>query len=220
MRLRTFRVRIFFIVASLVVCAVLFFGYRSRAAANKIFGNMTYFTSCPYLAEKVTLVNGYRVVRNFRLHVSMWYEGHYVYGDFNHDGLRDAAVIIGESQGGSDDETRLAFLINNGTGLVHRQSTGFGRAEINSLKMHDGKVIVDMFVLQDGDCMAGPTHHVKSVIEYEEGRDWIEGERISARSVLDPLILILKDHSLTYTLQRWDDLMPAGQTGDLSLRSR
>ncbi len=193
-----------YIILCFISCTIFLFGYQSRAAANKTFGNTTYFTSCPYIAEKVTLVNGHRVAWNFRLHVSMHYEGHYVYGDFNYDGLKDAAVIIGESQGGSDDGILLAFLIHSGTELVHKKSAYLGgSAIINSLKERDGKVIVDMFVHQDGDCMAGPTRHVKSIFEYGNG-DEIEEKQISAKSLFDPALLVLKDYSSwAYVLERW-----------------
>ena len=155
----------------LIVCLVIYacgvFEYHVRATANKIFGNMSYLTDCPYIAEKVTLVNGQRTIWNCRLHVSMHYQGQYVYGDFNRDGLTDAAVVIGESQGGSDDSRLLAFLISDGTQLVHRQSEYLGNSAIvKSLKEHDGKIITDMFEHQEGDCMAGPTKRVKNVYAY------------------------------------------------------
>ena len=149
-----------------IFCSVFLVGCQSKTA-NQIFGNGTYFTESPYIVEKVTLVNGTCVTWNFRLHHSMYYEGQYVYGDFNRDGLKDAAVIIGESEGGSSDFVSLAFLIHDGRQFVHKKSAYLGNAIIvNSLKEHDGKVIVDMFVHQEGDCMAGPTQRVKKVYEY------------------------------------------------------
>ena len=149
---------------------------------------MTYFTSCPYIAEKVTLINGRRVVWNFRLHVYMYYEGHYVYGDLNNDGLKDAAVTIGESQAGGDDGILLAFLIHDGTKLVHRKSAYLGgSALVNSLKIQDGKVLVDMFAHRDGDCMAGPTNHVKSLFDCRSEGKWLEGKQTSAQSLFDPI---------------------------------
>ena len=143
------------------------FGYRARAAAHKLFGNLSYLTSCPDIAERVTLVNGSGVVWNYRLHMSLYYEGHYTYGDFNHDGLKDAAVVIGESQGGSDDERWLAFLINDGTRVIHRQSVYLGdSAIIRSVNARQHHIVVDMFIHQEGDCQAGPTRRVKQVYEY------------------------------------------------------
>jgi len=166
---------------------------------------MIYLTKCPYIAEKVTLVNGYCETTTGLLHHSMYYDGEYVYGDFNRDGLRDAAVVVGEGEGGSEDFKSLAFLIHDGTHFVHRKSAGLGSsAIINSLKERDGKVFVDMFVRQDGDCMAGPTKHVKSVFEYGGDRAWIEGKQVSAKSFFDPIILILKEPpSWAYVLERW-----------------
>ena len=132
---------------------------------------MTYRTSCPYLAEKITLVNGHGVVWDQLAHVSLDYERRYVYGDFNHDGLQDAAVVISESQGGSDDERSLAFLINDGTRLVHRQSMYLGdSAIIKSVREHGNQVVVDMLIHQDGDCQAGPSKHVVQIYEYDGPR--------------------------------------------------
>ena len=49
------------VVSCLIFCAVLLLGHQSRAAAHKLFGNMTYLTDSPYIVERVTLVNGERV---------------------------------------------------------------------------------------------------------------------------------------------------------------
>ncbi len=163
-------------VAGVVACAVLLFARQSTAAADRLFGNATYFTSCPYVAETVTLANGEGVVWNHRFHVSLYYEGHYVYGDFNGDGLKDAAVTIGESGGGSDNEISLAFLINEGGKLVHRQSIYLDdSATIRSVKVRDGKVIVDMLVHRPEDCHAGPTKHVRNVYAYDGPDRGMEG---------------------------------------------
>ncbi len=167
MRLKRFGIGGICVAACFAFCAVLLIGHQSKAAAHKLFGHTTYFTNSPYIAEKVTLVNGEGVVWNGRLHVYLYYGDRYVYGDFNRDGLKDAAVIIGESQGGSDDEVELAFLIRDGTRLVHKQSVCLGdSAIINSLKEQSGEVIVDMFIHQEGDCQAGPTKRVRNGYDY------------------------------------------------------
>lgn len=164
------------LVACVVSCAVFLFAHQSVVAADKLFGNVTYFTSRPYLAKTVTLANGQGVVWNDRFHVSLYYEGHYAYGDFNGDGLKDAAVTIGESEGGSDDEVSLAFLINEGGKLVHRQSGYLGdSAIIHSLRVLGNTVVVDMLIHQEGDCQAGPTKRVKYVYTYGGPSCWIEG---------------------------------------------
>lgn len=168
--------RAIFFAACVVVGVMFLFERQSRAAADTRFGNMTYRTNSSYIAETVTLANGYGVVRRLPLHTELYYDGHYMYGDFNHDGLRDAAVTIGESQGGSDDEVSLAFLINDGTTLVHRQSAYLGdSAIIRSLRVRDGTVVVDMLIHQEGDCQAGPTKHVKMAYVYGGPERWIEG---------------------------------------------
>ena len=154
-------------VLCVMLGAMLLSGQQSRAAAHRMFGNMTYCTNSPDIAEKVTLTNGDSVVWNGLLHVSLYYGGRYVYGDFNRDGLRDAAVLIGESQGGSDDAVELAFLIHDGTRLVHRQSVYLGDSVIiHSFKERSGKVLVDMRIHQEGDCQAGPTKRVRNVYDY------------------------------------------------------
>jgi hypothetical protein len=184
--------------------------HRSKASANKIFGNMSYLTDSPYFSEQAPLVNGlyewkYISEDNAFSHYRLEYTGQYVYGDLNHDGLKDAVVIVIENSGGNADWHTLAFLINDGKKLVHRASGLLGdRAIINSLRQKNGRVIVDMFVHQDGDCMAGPTGHVKGIFEYSRGGRWIEGMRISAKSFFDPILYILKDpSSWAYVCERW-----------------
>ena len=158
----------------LILGAVVLYAHQSKTAADKLFGNMTYVTNCPYIAEKVTLVNGDRVVWNGRLHVSLGYGGRHIWGDFNHDRLRDAAVILHESEGGSADWRSLAFLINDGTRLVHQQSAHLGdRVIVNSLKERNGRIAVDMFIHQEGDCMAGPTTRVRNVYTYDGPDRWV-----------------------------------------------
>lgn len=184
--------------------------YRSKAIADRIFGNMTYLTDSPYFSEDVSLIDGryewsYESEDNALVYYNLQYADKYVYGDFNHDGLEDAAVIVIENSGGNADWYTLSFLINDGEKLVHRASGLLGdRAIINSLRQKNGKVIMDMFVHQEGDCMAGPTNHVKSVFEYGRGERWIEGKQVSAKSFFDPILYILKDpSSWAYVIERW-----------------
>lgn len=170
MRLKKFKPKNIPIICCVIACVVSLFGYQSRAAADKLFGNMTYLTHAPYIAEKVTLVNG-GFERHYEREVSLYYHfqynGKYVYGDFNRDGLKDAAVIITENEGGSGEFRSLAFLINDGRQLVHRVSHSLGdRAIINSLRERNGKVVIDMFVHGERDCMAGPTKRVKNSYDY------------------------------------------------------
>src|SRR3989338_1572624 len=71
MCLKRFGMRKSRVVLCLMVGAIFLRAHQSKAAADKLFGNMAYFTDCPYIAEKVTLVKGDRVVWNGRLHVSL-----------------------------------------------------------------------------------------------------------------------------------------------------
>lgn len=141
-------------------------GFVPNKEAARIFGNMTYFISQPVYEpriQKVMLVNG----KFQKLYLDVYYEDKYVYGDFNHDGLKDAAVIISENFGGNADYYHLVFLINDGKKLVHRASYYLDTwAIINSVRQKEGKVIVDMYVHQKGDCNAGPSKRVRNVYEY------------------------------------------------------
>jgi hypothetical protein len=106
------------------------------------------------------------------------YADRYAYGDFNGDGLKDAAVIVTESGGGTGNWYVLAFLINDGEKFVHRASRVLDdRAIINSMREKNGKVLIDMFVHQQGDCMAGPTKRVRNTYVYEGPYRWGEVEK-------------------------------------------
>lgn len=178
MRLKRLWIRTIFGGLTFVFGAIFLFGYQEKAVASKRFGNMTYLAHSSFV-EKATLVNGTCEVREGLLSYSAYYEGHYVYGDFNRDGLKDATVIISEGEGGSGDFRSLAFLINDGTRLVHKQSAYLGdRTVINSLKEQRGRVIIDMFVHQEGDCMAGPTKRVKYAYVYGGPRRWLDGTQL------------------------------------------
>lgn len=134
--------------------------------ANKTFGNMVYFfNDGPSLNGKaaVKLVNG----EHEEPYLNVYYENNYVFGDFNHDGLKDAAVIIIENTGGNADWYTLAFLINDGKQLVHRASIDLDdRAIINSMREKNGKVYIDMYVHGPHDSMGGPTKRVKNLYRY------------------------------------------------------
>lgn len=167
MRLKRVSLRSLGVVACLVLCAELVSTHQANATAHQRFGNMTYLTDSPYIVEKVTLVNGHRVTWNGRLHHAMHYEGRYVYDDFNRDGLEDAAVVIAQNESATGHCLELAFLINEGGQLVHRVSHYLGdRVIVKSLKARGGKVVVDLFVHREGDCMAGPTKRVRNVYDY------------------------------------------------------
>ena len=131
---------------------------------------MTYFLGEKNV-ETVTLKNG----KFFKRHCwDVYYDNWYVYGDFNHDGLKDAAVIIVVNPGdGNLNDYELAFLINDGKKLVHKASRYLDTwAIINSMKVKNGKVIVDMYVHQKGDCNAGPSKRVLNVYEYNGPDDF------------------------------------------------
>ncbi len=135
---------------------------------------MTYIIGDEDRSEKVTLVDGkYREHPKHPLLCVYYEEGDFVYGDFNSDGLKDAAVIITDSGGGSASWLNLAFLINDGERLVHRSSYCLGyKPDIISLVEQDGKVIVEMFVRDEATWAAGLMKHVKNTYEYSGPTKW------------------------------------------------
>jgi hypothetical protein len=141
---------------------------QARVSEKKLLGNLTYFTGSGDV-PKLNLIDGSRTAWYGRCNVSLNLEGHFCFGDFNRDGLRDAAVVIVGNEGGNLDDYSLAFLINDGTRLVHRNSVHLDFwAIINYIWQRDGKVLVDLFVHQEGDCNAGPTKRVKRVFDYRD----------------------------------------------------
>lgn len=139
---------------------------QARVSEKRFLGNLAYYTGSGDV-PKLTLIDGSRTAYYGRCSVSLNLEGHYVFGDFNRDGLRDAAVVIFMNEGGNLDDYSLAFLINDGTKLVHRNSVHLDFwAIINYIWQRDGKVFVDLFVHQEGDCNAGPTKRVKWAFDH------------------------------------------------------
>lgn len=159
----------FIVIITLVVMSEFFVNKYASCKAAKVLGNTTYFIGNEHVAQAVTLVNGVHE----EPYIEVRYDDRYVYGDFNHDGLKDAAGVFIENSGGNADWYTLAFFINDGKNFVHKASRELDdRAIINSVRESKGKVIVDMFIHQDGDCMAGPTKRVKDVYEYNGPDTW------------------------------------------------
>lgn len=155
------------VMVLLIGCFIFPSESQARVSEKKFLGNLTYFTGNRDV-PKLNLIDGSRTAWYGHCSVSLNLEGHYVFGDFNRDGLRDAAVVIFQNEGGNLDEYSLTFLINDGTKLVHRNSAHLDFwAIINYIWQRDGKIFVDMFVHQEGDCNAGPTKHVKRVFDYQ-----------------------------------------------------
>ena len=69
--------------------------------------------------------------------------------------------------GGNADIYELAFLINDGKRLIHKASYYLDTwAIVNAVRAKKGKVIVDMYIHQDGDCNAGPSKRVRNIYKY------------------------------------------------------
>ncbi len=82
------------------------------------------------------------------------------YGDLNGDGLDDAAVIIGESYGGTGDFVSVVAMLNQAGQPVFAASAGVDdRPIINSLAIQDGEILLDAVVHGPNDpgcCAAQP----------------------------------------------------------------
>ena len=165
--------RFLFLFAGVCVVGAFAQQQASRQAA-RVFGNATYVMWDGYAAQEATLVDG--VHDEPYLHVR--YDDRYLYGDFNGDGLQDAAVIVIENNGGQAHWHHLAFLIHDGEKLVHKASYFLDdSAIINSMREKHGKVVIDMFVHREEDCRAGPTKRVMSTYAYEGPDRWGEVEK-------------------------------------------
>jgi len=143
------------IVIYLVVCSI-FIPQVYAHAPDDALANMAYVVGDETHSQKVILVEGkYRYPDEHPL-LYVYYEGKFVYGDFNRDGLQDAAVVIYDSGGGSGYSTNLAFLINDGTQLVHKSTHDLGyRPDIIFLNEEDGRVIIDMRVYDENTWAEG-----------------------------------------------------------------
>ena len=134
-----------------------------KRQAAKVFGNMTYYVGNEWSAEPVTLIN--RAYHSLSLNI--FYDDRFVWGDFNHDGLKDAAVILEKNSGGSAYSLTLNFLINDGKKLIHKASRRLDDGiEINRIWQKGGKVFVDMYVHQQSDSADHPARRVKNAYEY------------------------------------------------------
>ena len=169
--------RLVFLSAGLIAISA-FSEKDALGQAARIFGNTTYVMGDGHVSQAATLVNG--IHDEPYLHVR--YDNKYVYGDFDGDGLKDAAVIVIENNGGNADWYTLAFLINDGEKLVHKASRELDdRTIIHSMREKNGKVLIDMFVHQEGDCMAGPTKRVKYLYAYDGPDRWGEAVPLADR---------------------------------------
>lgn len=149
---------IYFLLASVFIAEAL------AETPDDIFGNITYMHSYGSYEEKLQLKNGKCEIPGY---ISLCYCGKYAYGDFDNDGLQDAAALYSWSGGGSGTFYRLAFMINNGKNFVHKYTCALGdRVVVYSLKNVNNKVVVDMLTHDEGDCLAGPTKRVQNVYDY------------------------------------------------------
>ncbi|MFC1806888.1 hypothetical protein ACFL0T_00770 [Candidatus Omnitrophota bacterium] len=162
---------LYFNICLILFCLIVFQVHAHAPDAE--LANMTYMIGDENHSQKVTLLEGkYRYPDEHPL-LCVYYEGEFIYGDFNKDELLDAAVIIRDSGGGSGYSTNLAFLINDGTELVHKSSYDLGyRPGIIFLNEKEGKVIVDMYVNDKDTRVEGIRKREQVVFEYAGPTSW------------------------------------------------
>lgn len=146
----------------MALCGILGLEGVSRGQ-GEVFGNMTYLVEVGDGLKPVTLVDGeYRSPT-----LCVYYEGQAVRGDFNRDGLEDAAVVLYDSGCGSGYSLNLAFLMHDGDKLVHECSCPLGsKVEVTALTAHDDAVIVEMLVPDPREGRGRFPMRVRKVCEY------------------------------------------------------
>jgi len=142
----------------------------SADALDGIFANMEYRIQGIMVNETVRLVDGKYIDRYF---LQVYYHDKYVLYDFNGDGLKDAAVLLTESGGGSASWPFIAFLINERGTYVHKSTCDLPtKADINEMYLENGKVVVDMNVYDKELWVQGKRKNVKKVCEYAGPAKW------------------------------------------------
>ena len=141
----------------------------------------------PYTLDKKTLKNSkYLLLKgdtvelkngNFEYNISGKYllvKLEYVcFGDLNNDGVDDAAVILGETGGGSGYFYYLYAVINDGKKQdVIKKFVELGdRKIIKSFYIKNGEIIIDMLSHRPGDALSSPS--LKKNIKYKFADDKI-----------------------------------------------
>jgi heat shock protein HslJ len=83
------------------------------------------------------------------------------YGDVTGDGQADAAVLLAENSGGSGTFVYLAVVVNQAGRPVNVATTLLGdRAQVNSIKIADNQIVVDMVQAGPDDPMCCPSQQV------------------------------------------------------------
>ncbi len=118
--------------------------------------NGTYHS--PYFDRTVTLVNGSYSQGTFNVQML----NVYAFGDFNGDGIADAAIILVENDGGSGSFESLIAVTNQG-GAPHQTSQAQlgDRVVINSVDISSAVIHLDMVVPGPSDPLCCPSQPQK-----------------------------------------------------------
>jgi hypothetical protein len=91
-------------------------------------------------------------------------------GDLNADGIQDAAIILLENYGGTGQFEYLVPVFG-GDGFISASSGYFlgDRVLVNSMKMEDGKITLEMLVQAPNDAMCCPSQSMTQSFRYYWG---------------------------------------------------
>lgn len=107
-------------------------------------------------------------------HIKIESEEKIAFGDLNNDNIKDAAVILVSRFGGTGSFKELAVVINNNGKPHNINSKSLGdRTVINSVKIKDSKIILDIITHGPKDALCCPT--LQKTIKLElRGNELIE----------------------------------------------
>ncbi len=88
------------------------------------------------------------------------------FGDLNKDGINDTAVILDSHGGGTGHFYELAIVVNENGKPLHIASEKLGdRIIVNSIKVKDENIIIDMVTHRPDEGLCCPT--LRKIFEYE-----------------------------------------------------
>ncbi len=120
-----------------------------------------------------------------------------VSGDFDGDGLDDAAVLLVENSGGSGSFVYLAALMARSGGALNHGTVRLGdRVQVVAMSAEAGEIVLDLVTPGPDDAMASPSAKVR--LRYRvDGETLVEVERrdtgrLSSADLQGPIWLLLE----------------------------
>jgi heat shock protein HslJ len=124
----------------------------------------------------------------------------YAFGDLDHDGRKDAAVILAVQSGGSGMFRHLIAIRNTGQSLRQLDSVLIGdRIRIRALSIVDGQVNLQMLQAAQGDPVCCPSQQVTQSYSLHEGK-WT----VSAGTSADSSVKSDSKTTITGIVWKWE----------------